>query len=37
MMTGGVYGLVQLVFDPFIVHPAQLVLDYPLAYMLWLD
>ncbi len=26
-----VYGLVQLV-DPFIVHPAQLLLDYPIAF-----
>ncbi len=34
MMAGAVYGLVQLALGPFIVHPAQLVLDYPLAYML---
>ena len=34
MMAGAVYGLVQLVFGPFIIHPAQLVLDYPLPYML---
>ena len=34
MMAGVVYGLVQLAFGPFIIHPAQLVLDYPLAYML---
>jgi len=34
MMAGAVYGLVQLAFGPFIIHPAQLVLDYPLAYML---
>ena len=34
MMAGAVYGLVQLALGPFIIHPAQLVLDYPLAYML---
>jgi len=34
MMAGVVYGLVQLAFGPFIIHPAQLVLDYPLSYML---
>ena len=34
MMVGVVYGLVQLAFGPFIIHPAQLVLDYPLPYML---
>jgi len=27
-----VYGLVQLAIEPFIVHPAQLLLDYPLAF-----
>ena len=32
-IAGGViYGMVQLVLDPFIVHPAQLLLDYPLAF-----
>ena len=34
MMAGAVYGLVQLALGPFIVHPVQLVLDYPLPYML---
>ena len=34
MMAGVVYGLVQLALGPFIIHPAQLVLDYPLPYML---
>jgi len=34
MMAGVVYGLVQLALGPFIVHPVQLVLDYPLPYML---
>jgi thiamine transporter len=27
-----VYGLVQAAFDPYIVHPAQLLLDYPVAF-----
>jgi thiamine transporter len=26
------YGIVQLAFDPFIVHPAQLLLEYPIAF-----
>ncbi len=32
-ITGGVLlGLVVLVEEPFVVHPAQLLLDYPIAY-----
>jgi thiamine transporter len=27
-----VYGLVQLALEPFIVHPAQVLLDYPIAF-----
>ena len=27
-----VYGFVQVAFDPYIVHPAQLLLDYPIAF-----
>jgi len=34
MMAGVVYGLLQLALGPFIIHPAQLILDYPLPYML---
>jgi thiamine transporter len=30
--AGAVYGIVQLVLGPFIVHPAQVLLDYPLAF-----
>lgn len=30
--AGAAYGLLDLIVDPFVVHPAQLVLDYPLAY-----
>ncbi len=34
MITGLVHGLLQLITGPYIVHPAQLILDYPLAYTL---
>ncbi|AZO95221.1 energy-coupled thiamine transporter ThiT [Iocasia frigidifontis] len=34
MLTGFIYGLAQLMFDAYIVHPVQLLLDYPVAYML---
>lgn len=27
-----VYGFVQVAFDPYIVHPAQMLLDYPIAF-----
>ncbi len=30
--TGIAYGLLQLIIDPYIVHPAQLIIDYPLAF-----
>ncbi len=30
--AGAAYGLLDLIVDPYVVHPAQLVLDYPLAY-----
>jgi len=26
------YGILQLIFDPYIVHPMQLLLDYPIAF-----
>ncbi|MDT8717283.1 energy-coupled thiamine transporter ThiT [Clostridium sp. 19966] len=32
-LSGFVYGLLNLIIDPYIVHPAQLLLDYPFAYM----
>lgn len=32
VIAGLVYGLVDLAMKPYIVHPAQLVLDYPLAF-----
>lgn len=34
LVTGLVHGLLQLITGPYIVHPAQLILDYPLAYTL---
>ncbi len=34
MMAGLIYGLVQLVINPIIIHPVQVILDYPLPYML---
>lgn len=32
VIAGMVYGLLQFIQDPFIVHPLQVVLDYPLAF-----
>jgi len=32
VVTGVAYGLLQLIIDPYIVHPAQLIIDYPLAF-----
>ena len=32
LFAATVYGLVQLVVGPFIFHPAQVLLDYPLAF-----
>jgi thiamine transporter len=26
------YGLVQLIVEPYLVHPAQILLDYPIAF-----
>lgn len=34
MLTGFLYGWVNMLPKPFVVHPAQLVLDYPLAFTL---
>src|SRR6056297_3449912 len=34
LLAGFVYGLLQLAFNPYIIHPVQLILDYPLPYML---
>lgn len=32
VLVGLVYGLLQAVQDPFIIHPAQFILDYPIAF-----
>ena len=34
MIVGLIYGLLQAVQDPYIVHPAQFLLDYPIAFAL---
>ena len=31
--SGAAYGLLNLIIDPYVIHPIQLLLDYPLAYM----
>ena len=32
-LTGFLYGMFNLIQDPFIVHPLQVLFDYPLPYM----
>lgn len=32
LFAGAIYGLLQAVQDPYIIHPAQFILDYPLAF-----
>lgn len=32
MFSGLVYGLLQLMFGAYIIHPVQLIMDYPLPY-----
>ncbi len=32
MLAGIVLGVVKLLLDPYVVHPLQVVMDYPLAY-----
>lgn len=32
ILAGAIYGFVDYQFSPFFVHPAQLILDYPLAF-----
>ena len=31
-VAGCAYGLLQLITDPYVIHPIQLLVDYPLAY-----
>ena len=32
LLIGCVYGLLQLLIDPYVIHPVQLLVDYPMAY-----
>lgn len=32
VFAGAIYGLLQAIQDPYIIHPAQFLLDYPLAF-----
>ena len=32
VFAGAVYGLLQIIQDPWIIHPAQMFLDYPIAF-----
>ena len=32
ILCGMAYGLIQLVTGPYVIHPAQLLIDYPLAF-----
>ena len=32
ILTGVCVGIVCLIFNPYVIHPVQLVMDYPLAY-----
>lgn len=32
LLVGLIYGILQAIQDPFIVHPAQFLLDYPVAF-----
>ena len=34
VFSGAVFGVVDLTIEPFIVHPAQFILDYPLPFAL---
>lgn len=34
MIVGAAYGLLQFIQDAYFVHPAELILDYPLAFAL---
>ncbi len=34
VLTGFIFGFLDLIIEPFIVHPVQVVLDYPLAFAL---
>jgi len=33
LLAGLIYGVLQMIQDPFFVHPMQIIFDYPLAFM----
>lgn len=33
LLTGFLYGIIALILGPYIVHPVQVLFDYPLAFM----
>ena len=34
LMAGVVYGFIQLIVNPYVIHPVQMLMDYPLPYMM---
>lgn len=32
VVAGAIFGLVDIILEPFLVHPLQVILDYPLAF-----
>lgn len=32
LVTGVAHGILQLIIDPYVIHPVQLLVDYPLAF-----
>ncbi|MBP1865941.1 hypothetical protein BD780_003347 [Clostridium tetanomorphum] len=32
-LTGGLYGIITLIMDSYIVHPTQVIFDYPLPFL----
>ena len=32
LLVGSAYGLLELLIDPYVIHPVQLLVDYPMAY-----
>lgn len=32
LATGVAYGILQVIIDPYVIHPVQLLVDYPLAF-----
>lgn len=32
IIVGAIYGVLQAIQDPWIIHPAQFFLDYPIAF-----